>query len=794
MAVFTMKFQLNMIRYLLLLKFLLAFSIAWSQQKVTLNGYVKDKSNGEELLGVTIYIPSLRAGTITNDYGFYALTLPAGTYEVQFTYIGYQQETRTLSLQANMSLNMEMQTDAQVMQEIVIEEKPLDENVVAVQMSKNSLNMNQVRKLPALFGEIDIIKNIQMLPGVITAGEGTSSFFVRGGSADQNLILIDEAPVYDPSHLFGLFSVFNADVIKDSELYKGGIPARFGGRLSSILEVRTKDGNNKDFDITGGIGSMASRIAVEGPIVKDKSSFIISARRSYVDVFLKAANEDNLVYFYDVNAKVNWKSDNRNRFFASFYRGRDVFSFGDDFGFAWGNMTGTFRWNHLFNDRLFSNTSIILSNFDYKLELKDAVQGFRWVSNLQEFSFKNDLSYSVNTRNELAFGYHLTGRRFSPGEISPNSLGSIFETVALQHMYALDHGLYVSNLQDLSDRITLDYGVRLSIFQNIGPGEVYLYEDPKDNINIERTDTLRYDRWNSIKTFVNVEPRFALRYILREGQSLKFSYNRMVQNTHLISAGTAPVPFNTWNPSNYYLKPQVADQVAAGYFRNFENNAYEFSAEAYYKDMSNVTDFADNAQLFFNQNLSTEYRQGDAWAYGLELLLNKNQGKFTGMVSYTWSKTMRKVEGVNLGKEFPSNHDRRNVVNIQAAYDLNDKWVFGGTFTYSTGRPLTLPAGKYEYGNYNPDVLTERNGYRLPAFHRLDLSATLNPRKNANRKWKGQWVFSVYNVYNRQNPFTIYTRSKEDEDGNMIGDGTEKEARLIYLFPILPSVTYNFKF
>lgn len=783
-----------MIRSLLVLKLLLVFSIAWSQEKVTLNGYVKDKSNGEELLGVTIYIPSLRAGTITNDYGFYAITLPAGTYEVQFTYIGYQQETRTLALDANLSLNIEMQTDAQLMQEIVIEEKPLDENVVAVQMSKNSLNMNQVRKLPALFGEIDIIKNIQMLPGVITAGEGTSSFFVRGGSADQNLILIDEAPVYDPSHLFGLFSVFNADVIKDSELYKGGIPARFGGRLSSILEVRTKDGNNKDFDVTGGIGTMASRIAVEGPIVKDKSSFIISARRSYVDVFLKAANEDNLVYFYDVNAKVNWKSDNRNRFFASFYRGRDVFSFGDNFGFAWGNMTGTFRWNHLFNDRLFSNTSVILSNFDYKLELKDAVQGFRWVSNLQEFSFKNDLSYSLNTRNELAFGYHLTGRRFSPGEISPNSLGSIFETVALQHMYALDHGLYVSNLQDLSDRITLDYGVRLSIFQNIGPGEVYLYKDPKDNIDIERTDTLHYDRWNSIKTYVNVEPRFALRYMLREGQSLKFSYNRMVQNTHLISAGTAPVPFNTWNPSNYYLKPQVADQVAAGYFRNFEDNAYEFSAEAYYKDMSNVTDFADNAQLFFNQNLSTEYRQGDAWAYGLEVLLNKNQGRLTGMVSYTWSKTMRKVEGVNLGKEFPSNHDRRNVVNIQAAYDLNDKWVFGGTFTYSTGRPLTLPAGKYEYGNYNPDVLTERNGYRLPAFHRLDLSATLNPRKNANRKWKAQWVFSVYNVYNRQNPFTIYTRSKEDEDGNIIGDGSEKEARLIYLFPILPSVTYNFKF
>jgi hypothetical protein len=708
--------------------------------------------------------------------------------------MGYKEVIQTLELNADTTINLAMQTDAQLMEEIVIEEKSLDENVVAVQMSKNTLNMNQVRKLPALFGEIDIIKNIQMLPGVISAGEGSASFFVRGGSADQNLILIDEAPVYDPSHLFGLFSVFNADVIKDSELYKGGIPSRFGGRLSSILEVRTKDGNNKEFDVTGGIGTLASRVAVEAPIVKEKSSFIVSARRSYVDLFLKAASQDNLVHFYDVNAKVNWKANNNNRFFAAFYTGRDVFNFDDNFGFEWGNMTGTFRWNHLFNERLFSNTSIILSNFDYKLELKDAVQGFRWISNLQEFSFKNDLSYSLNSSNELSFGYHLTGRRFSPGEISPNATGSIFQTVALQHMYALDHGIYVSNLHTVSDRITLDYGVRLSIFQNVGPADVHLYEDPQDNIDIVHTDTLEYDRWESIKTYVNIEPRLSVRYILKEGQSLKLSYNRMVQNTHLISAGTAPVPFNTWNPSNYYLKPQIADQVAAGYFRNFRNNAYEFSAEGYYKDMSNVTDFADNAQLFFNDNLSTEYRQGKAWAYGVELLLNKNQGKLTGMVSYTWSKTMRKIEGVNLGKEFPSNHDRRNVVNVQAAYDMNDKWVFGGSFTYSTGRPLTLPAGKYEYGDYNPDVITDRNGYRLPPFHRLDLSVTLNPRKNANRKWKGQWVFSVYNAYNRKNPFTIYTRTKQDKDGNVIGDGREKEARLIYLFPVLPSVTYNFKF
>lgn len=781
-------------RFPLLATFLFSALFVQAQNKVTLNGYVRDAANGEELIGVTIYIPSLQSGTVTNDYGFYALTVPPGSYEIRFSYMGYETQIRTVELTSTTSLNIEMTSDAQIIQEIVIEERAVDENVVAVQMSRNTVNINQVKKLPALFGEVDIVKNIQRLPGVVTAGEGTSTYFVRGGSADQNLILIDEAPVYDPSHLFGLFSVFNADVIKEAELYKGGIPARFGGRLSSILEVRTKDGNNRELDVTGGIGTLASRVAIEGPIVREKSSFIVSARRSYVDLFLRAANEDNLVYFYDVNAKVNWKSNNANRFFVAFYAGRDVFNFGDDFSFGWGNRTGTFRWNHLFNDRLFSNTSIIASNFDYKLELEDAVQGFRWVSNLQEFSLKQDMAYSIDARKELTFGYHVTGRRFSPAEIGPNSEGSVLQTVKMQPLNALDHALYISHQHTVDPRLTFDYGLRLSVFQNVGAGDVYLYEDPKDNVNIVRTDTLHYDKWENIKTYVNVEPRLAARYLLGNGQSLKFSYNRMVQNTHLLSAATAPVPFNTWNPSNYYLKPQIADQVAAGYFRNFNNNMYEFSIEGYYKDINNVTEFADNAQLTFNQDLPTEYRQGDAWAYGVEVLMLKTSGKLTGMASYTWSKSMRKVEGVNQGLEYPANHDRRHVLNIQSSYDLNEKWTLGASFTYSSGRPLTLPAGKYEYGHYLPDHLTERNGYLLPDFHRLDLSATLNPRKNASRAWKGQWVFSLYNAYNQKNPFTIYTRTRQDKDGNIIGDGTEKEARLIYLFPILPSVTYNFKF
>ncbi len=784
-----------MIRFLFLFSLASCAQYAAAQSKATLNGYIKDRINGEELIGVSVYFPDLKAGTTTNAYGFYSITVPPGQYRVQISYLGYQTQEISVDLAKDVTTNIELEEEATQMQEIVVTDKPIDANVAGIQMSRNSLNLDQVRKLPALFGEVDIIKNIQMLPGVVTAGEGTSSFFVRGGSADQNLILIDEAPIYDPSHLGGMVSVFNADVIKESELYKGGIPARFGGRLSSILEVRTRDGNNKRFSAAGGIGTLASRLLVEGPISKDKSSFILSGRTSNLGLYLKAADTDNGVNFYDLNAKINWRATNKNRFFLSAYSGRDKISFdGGDAGFGWGNSTVTLRWNHLFNERLFSNTTLIGSVFDYSLELKDPIQGFRWTSNLQEVSLKNDLSWFLNTSNELTFGYHLTGRRFSPARIEPNAVSSIFQETVFPKTYALDHALYISNQQRLSRKVMLDYGVRLSIFQNVGKGEVFIYEDPRDNADINRIDTLHYKQWETIKTYVNVEPRFGMRYALSDENSIKLSYNRMVQNTHLVAAGTVPLPFNTWNPSGYYLKPQIADQVALGYFRNFRQNSIEVSVETYYKKMTDVTDFADNAEIMLNRDLSTEFRQGDAWSYGAEFMVNKTQGRLTGMITYTWSKALREIDGVNNGIQFPASYDRRNVANISAAYDVNGRWSLGGTFTYSTGRPITIPSGKYEFGSYQPDIVSERNGYRLPHFHHLDLSATLNPRRNANRRFKGQWVFSLYNVYNRQNAFTIYTRTRQDDDGNIIGDGSEKEARLIYLFPVMPFVTYNFKF
>lgn len=773
---------------------MLCATAAFGQQKYTLNGYVRDASNGEELLGVTVYVKELKNGVISNSYGFYSLTLEPGTYTIRYSFIGYQAVEQQVVLDKDISLNISLEEESVELEEVVVTGKAPEENVVSIQMSRNELNIDQVKKLPALFGEPDIIKTIQLLPGVISAGEGTSSFFVRGGSADQNLILIDEAPVYDPSHLFGLFSVFNADIIKDSELYKGGIPARFGGRLSSILDVRTRDGNNKEFEGEAGIGLLASSVSLEGPIKQNESSYLISARRSYVDLFLRAADNDNLVYFYDVNAKVNWRANNKNRFFLSLYSGRDDFSFGDDFGFDWGNRTATFRWNHLFNDKLFSNTSLIASNFDYGLESSSAADGFTWDSDLQEYSLKNDLNYYVNPQFELDFGYHFTYRRFAPGEIIPKE-GSIFKETRLQNEYALDHAFYLGAQHSLSDKLTFIYGARLSIFQSVGKGDVYLYENDLDNVNPTRIDTLSFGRLEPIKTYVNLEPRVSMRYMLNAQSSVKLSYNRMVQNTHLISSGTVPLPFNTWAPSSYYLKPQLADQIAAGYFRNFKDNTYEVSVEAYYKKMDNVTDFADNAQLFFNTDLVTEYRQGEATGYGLEVFVQKKKGDLTGFASYTWSRADRTIDGVNLSKTFLANHDRRHSFNMIATYDYNDKWSFGGSFTYGTGKPTTVPSGTYQWGDgYIADVITERNGYRLPAFHRLDLSATLTPRKNKDKKYETSWVFALYNAYSRQNPFSLYTRVAQNDDGEIIGDGTQKEARMIYLFPLLPSVTYNIKF
>jgi len=759
-------------------------------EKSTLNGYVRDASTGEELIGVTVYFPDLQKGVITNAYGFYSITVSKGTHLVYYSYVGYTKIEKTINLTSGTELNIDLAPAIETMEEIVISADAADANVTDLAISTEKIDLAALKNMPSVFGEPDLIKMVQMMPGVITAGEGTSSYFVRGGSADQNLILIDEAPIYDPSHLFGYISVFNSDVIKESTLYKGGIPAQFGGRLSSILDVRTKDGNNKKFGGSASIGTLASKATIEGPIKKDKGSFLLSARRSYADVFLRMSDNENNVSFYDVNAKVSWKQSNKDRFFAAAYFGRDAFDLGNAFGFNWGNATGTFRWNHLFSEKLFSNTTFIASQFDYGLELKEPSLEFEWTSVINELSFKQHFNWFISPKNELDFGYNFTYRRFEPANFEPTSESSIFTSTQLQKLYALDHAFYIGNKQTVSNKLSMEYGIRLSIFQNIGPGDVKVYKDPQNNIRpeVDRVDS--YGSLESIINYVNLEPRLSARYLLNNVSSIKFSYNRMVQNVHLISSGTVPLPFNTWSPSSTYLKPQIADQVAVGYFRNFKDDMFALSTEVFYKNMQNVTDFADNADIFFNEDLVTEFRQGNSEAYGLEFQFKKNRGRLTGFINYTWSRSTRTIPGVNLSNPFLSNFDRRNVINILASYSLSQRWDFSSTFTYSTGRPVTLPTGQYEYQFYRPSYISERNGYQLPAYHRLDFSAVLTPLKNKNRHIQTKWVFSIYNAYNRNNPFTLYAR---DEEVNNAPTG-EKEFVMIYLFPIIPSVTFNLTF
>lgn len=764
--------------------------------RYTLSGFVKDLSSGEELTNATLYVKELNTGTTSNLYGFYSLTLPAGNYNIEVSYLGYQAIHKEIELKENVSLNLELEGLSTQLQEIVVSSEAADENVRGVGMSHIDLSIEQIKKLPALLGEPDIIKSIQMLPGVTSAGEGTSSFYVRGGSADQNLVLIDEAPVYDVSHLFGLFSVFNSDIIKNAELYKGGIPAKYGGRLSSLLEINTKDGNAKQFAGSGAIGTLAAKIMLEGPIIKDKASYLLAGRRSFFDIFMKFNEEtkDDAVKFHDLNLKLNYKPNNNNRVFLSAYLGRDIYQFGKNFQMDWGNKTTSARWNHLFNEKLFSNLTFIYSDFDYKLALEEEANAFVWKANQQELSLKEDISWFADPRLKFHLGYQGVYRQFQPGIIQPNAEGSIFKETRLQEQYALDHGLYLSVEHQLSDRLALDYGLRFSFFQNIGEATVYKYANREDRVDVEIIDSLNYKRFENVKTFQNLEPRFSARYQLAADQSIKFSYQRMVQYIHLISNSTVPIPFNTWAPSAPYLNPQKSDQLALGYFKNFQNNTYELSVESFYKKSIDITEFADNAQLFFNPHLPTEFRQGDAEAYGLEFYIQKNKGNFKGHASYTWSKAEVKADGVNNGIVFPANHDRRHNFNLALTYDWNPQWNFGANFTYMSGRPITLPTGKYQYDGYQIDLYSERNGYRLPSYHRFDLSATNEPKKNAHRKIKSTRTFGIYNLYNRQNPFTIYTRIKQDDKGNIIGDGTEKEARMVYLFGFFPYATWSFTF
>ncbi|BDD04273.1 TonB-dependent receptor [Aureibacter tunicatorum] len=787
--------------FILLALLMLCFNnMLFSQNaNITIKGNIIDASNQEPLLGVTIFIKELKNGTATDERGNYSLTLPKDmTFHLTYSFMGFESKEIEVTANKNQTLNISLDPSSQALNEVVITDEALTDNFESVQMSTIKIDIDKVKKLPSLLGEVDIIKNIQLQPGIINAGEGTSGFFVRGGSADQNMIYLDYAPVYDASHLFGLFSVFNADVISSSEIYKGGIPASYGGRLSSIVDIKTKEGNFETLTAEGGIGLLASRLMIEGPIIKDKLSFLVSGRRSYIDLFQRLSNDpavnSNLLSYYDLNARLSYKLNKKNRLYLSGYFGKDKIQFNEgEVAFNWGNANAGIHWDHVFNPKLNSSMHLTYAQFGYLFDNKIDDNGFKWDSFNKEATYIYDLTWDANPSNKLNIGYSLSFKEYFPGEISPTGESTNFKNVELERLWAISNNIYVSNNQKINDWLSAQYGARLSIFTNTGSTTIYTYQDPTNNITPIRTGEEHYGQWKSIRTFVNIEPRIALRFLLNNENSIKASYNRMVQYEHLISNSTVPIPFNTWQPSSPYLDPQLADQIALGYFQNFKENTYEASIEVYYKTLESITGFADNADIFFNENLSTEFRQGEAKGYGLELYLKKNKGALTGAASYTLSKATRIIDGVNSSLEFLANYDRRHVFNLNAIYELNEKWTFGGIFTYSTGRPITVSTGKYDIFEYSPDLYSERNNYLLPDFHRLDISATLNPSKNKNRKWKSSWTFAIYNLYNRKNPFTITTRPAEDSDGNIKSDGS-REAVMVYLFPILPSVTYNFKF
>ncbi|NEM98466.1 TonB-dependent receptor [Pontibacter burrus] len=776
-----------MIKYLMttLLLACLAFATA-AQEKVTISGYVKDKATGEGLIGSSVSVQELPGtGVITNEYGFYSLTLPKGNYTLNYNYLGYVTIAKQVQLTASQKLDMQLEQNSTVLKEVVVSTRKEDNNVRSMEMSTLKMQVAEIKTMPALLGEVDLVKAIQLMPGVQNAGEGTSGFYVRGGGSDQNLILLDEAPVYNASHLMGFFSVFNADAIKDVQLYKGGIPAQHGGRLSSLLDIRMKEGNNQKMEVSGGIGTIASRLTVEAPIVKDKSSFIVSGRRTYADMFFGLSSDEDIkgndLYFYDLNAKVNYTLNDKNRLFMSGYFGRDVAAT-KDFMMNWGNATGTVRWNHLFNDRLFSNTTFIFSNFDYALGSREEESEFTWKSQIRDYGVKNDYTYFLNPKNQLRFGLHATYHHFMPAEIKAGR-NSYVNDLKLSSTNALETALYLSNEHQITDKLTIDYGLRFSTFANIGPGKVYRYDDAFET----PVDTVNYSRFEKIKSYYGLEPRIAAKYDLNDASSVKASYNRTLQYLHQLSNSTSAMPFDIWIPSGTYVKPQIADQVAVGYFRNFHDNMFEGSVEVYYKWMGNQIDYKDYAEILLNERLETELLRGTGEAYGAEFYLRKQKGLLTGWVSYTLSKTERTVPGINDGRSYAPRHDRRHSGNLVLSYEFSPSINIGANWTYSTGGAITMPVGRYEYNGKTYPVYSERNGYRLPAYHRLDLSATYEKPRNEFKKYGSSWTLSIYNAYARKNAFSIYFRESED-------DRTKTEAVKTYLFGLLPSLTYNFKF
>ena len=786
---------------ILLLKLLIISTLS-AQDKVTLSGYLYDAANGESLIGATIYVPDLQAGSVSNVYGFYSLTLPPGWYQIEFRYIGFKPVVRTLDLTGNLRLDIELLDEQMLLEEIVITDEVEDLNVTGIQMGTHGMNINTIQGMPAFMGEVDVLKSIQFLPGVSTVGEGSSGFNVRGGGIGQNLVLLDEAPVYNSSHMLGFFSVFNPDAVKDIKLIKGGIPAQYGGRIASILDIRMKEGNNKKLTVNGGIGSIFSRVSIEGPLKKDKASFMIAARRSYADVmakiFTSVLDDGAALNFYDLTLKTNYNISKRNRIYLSGYFGRDKFKFDETQGFNWGNNTGTLRWNHIFNQRLFSNFTLFFSDYDYELAFgDDDLDKFDWNSRIQTFNFKPEFSYFINPDNELSFGGELIKYNFEPANAVGVSNGEVSD-VSVEKKNAVEWAVYISNDQKVG-RWSAQYGLRFSQFMLVGPGPYYEFDNPEPGTRRRVVNAFTAESGELIKRYQNLEPRVSIKYQASNQTSIKASYNRTAQYIHLVSNTTASNPLDIWTPSTNNIKPQTADQWGLGYFRNYgPENAFETSVELYYRKSQNQIDYIDGADILINEFIEGDLLSGEGRAYGLELLVKKSKGLFNGWVSYTLAQTELKVNGINNNKWYPTRFDQAHNFKAVMFYEPKSRWKLSANFTLLSGTPTTFPTSRVEAQNYLIpfDYYGSRNNLRIPVFHRLDFSATLNGKKNRKgkeRKNEDYWVFSVYNVYGRRNPFSIYFAQAEDRP--VAGVPIKTQATQVSIIgSIVPAVSYNFKF
>jgi hypothetical protein len=765
--------------------FLLIAYSSFGQKKYTISGAIKDETTGELLIGANIRITELpQSGTASNSYGFYSIYAPEGEYTLLFTYTGYEPIQRKVSLHQDIVINLPLHAKNDLKEVVISADRPNNDNIGSPQMGVEKLDMAQINQVPVLLGERDILKTISLTPGVKSGGEGNTGFYVRGGAGDQNLILLDEATVYNASHFFGFFSTFNSDAVKDVTLYKGGMPAEFGGRLSSVLDIKMNDGNNKDYTVQGGLGLISSRIKVEGPIVQDKGSFMISARRTYIDFFLRASSDTTIkgssIYFYDLNAKANYHFDDKNAIYLSGYFGKDVLALKNTFGTNWGNSTGTVRFNHLFNNRLFSNTSLIFSNYNYVVESFLTNDGFRATSKINDINLKEDLTYTMGDNHTLKFGFNILHHDISPGDITVPASSS-FNNIHVEKRYGYENAAYVSDEWRPSNNLTFLYGLRLSGFFLQGPGNFNTY-DAAGNVTFSKT----YSSGELVKSYVHLEPRFSASYILDDENSLKISYNRNTQNIHLLSNSTANTPTDLYVMSSNNIKPEISDQVSTGWFKNLDDNIYEFSAEIYYKWLQNQIDYRDGAQLLVNQGVESQLTYGTGRAYGLELFLKKKYGRFNGWIGYTLSRTERKFDAIDNGNYYPATQDRTHDLSLVGIYKLNQRWSFSSVFIYGTGRAVTYPTGKYNVGGLTTFSYSGRNGYRLPSSNRLDIGATLEGKQH--KKYHSSWTFGVYNIYGHRDPYTVTFR-----DSKTVPNSTEAVETSIFATPI-PSVTWNFRF